>query len=87
MIAAFERAYRQHFSFLMPDKTIIVEAVSVEAIAAFRGAFPGDCRWPRGREGGGAATAAMYVAGRWAERSARPAAGPARRARAWTARR
>ena len=32
MIAAFERAYRQQFSFLMPDKTILVEAVSVEAV-------------------------------------------------------
>jgi hypothetical protein len=26
MIAAFGRAYRQQFSFLMPDKTIGVEA-------------------------------------------------------------
>ena len=34
MIAAFERAYRQQFSFLMPDKTIGVEAVSVEAVLA-----------------------------------------------------
>jgi 5-oxoprolinase (ATP-hydrolysing) len=32
MTAAFERAYRQQFSFLMPDKTILVEAVSVEAV-------------------------------------------------------
>ena len=32
MIAAFEHAYRQQFSFLMPDKTILVEAVSVEAM-------------------------------------------------------
>src|SRR3984957_9750177 len=30
MMAAFEAAYRQRFSFLMPDKPVIVEAVSVE---------------------------------------------------------
>ncbi len=34
MLAQFESAYRQQFSFLMPDKPLIVEAVSVEAIAA-----------------------------------------------------
>ena len=31
MVAAFEQVYRQYFSFLMPDKAIIAEAVSVEA--------------------------------------------------------
>jgi 5-oxoprolinase (ATP-hydrolysing) len=31
MTAAFEAAYRQRFSFLMPDKPLVVEAVSVEA--------------------------------------------------------
>jgi len=34
MTAGFESAYRQQFSFLMPDKTILVEAVSVEAVLA-----------------------------------------------------
>jgi 5-oxoprolinase (ATP-hydrolysing) len=34
MSAAFEAAYRRQFSFLMPERPIIVEAVSVEAIAA-----------------------------------------------------
>ncbi|HEY6277439.1 MAG TPA: hydantoinase B/oxoprolinase family protein [Streptosporangiaceae bacterium] len=34
MIAAFEQAYRRYFAFLMRGKTIIVEAVSVEAAAA-----------------------------------------------------
>ena len=33
MLADFEQAYRQRFSFLMPDKPIIVEAVSVELAA------------------------------------------------------
>ena len=34
MTATFEHAYRQHFSFLMRGKTIVVEAVSVEVGAA-----------------------------------------------------
>ncbi len=34
MTAAFEAAYRRRFSFLMPDKPIVVEAVSVEAAQA-----------------------------------------------------
>jgi 5-oxoprolinase (ATP-hydrolysing) len=34
MTGAFERAYRSRFSFLMDDKPIVVEAVSVEATAA-----------------------------------------------------
>ena len=34
MTEAFERAYRTRFSFLMADKPIVVEAVSVEATAA-----------------------------------------------------
>jgi 5-oxoprolinase (ATP-hydrolysing) len=34
MRKAFEEAYQQRFSFLMPDKPITVEAVSVEAVGA-----------------------------------------------------
>ncbi|MFD2367960.1 hydantoinase B/oxoprolinase family protein [Pseudoduganella sp. GCM10020061] len=34
MQAAFEAAYRKRFSFLMPGKALVVEAVSVEAIGA-----------------------------------------------------
>jgi len=30
--AAFEAAYRQRFAFLMPDRTLVIEAVSVEAV-------------------------------------------------------
>jgi 5-oxoprolinase (ATP-hydrolysing) len=33
MVAQFEAAYRKQFSFLMPGKALIAEAVSVEAIA------------------------------------------------------
>ena len=32
--AAFEAAYRQRFAFLMPERRLIVEAVSVEAVVA-----------------------------------------------------
>ncbi|HSW05824.1 hydantoinase B/oxoprolinase family protein [Aquabacterium sp.] len=32
--AEFEAAYRQRFAFLMPDRALIIEAVSVEAIGA-----------------------------------------------------
>lgn len=44
MTSAFEEAYRRRFSFLMPDKPIVVEAVSVEAVghAAAQGDTPGD---------------------------------------------
>ncbi len=34
MLAQFEAAYRQQYSFLMPGKALIVEAVSAEAIGA-----------------------------------------------------
>jgi 5-oxoprolinase (ATP-hydrolysing) len=66
MTAAFERAYRQQFSFLMPDKTVLVEAVSVEAIAASEEVSRGLPLAAR-TEGGGAASAAMYTGGRWAD--------------------
>src|SRR5690242_9278653 len=36
MVAEFESAYRQQFSFLMPGRALVAEAISVEAIA------PGD---------------------------------------------
>ena len=36
MTGEFEQAYRRHFSFLMRDKEVVVEAVSVELAAASR---------------------------------------------------
>ena len=83
MVASFEQAYRQRFSFLMRGKTIFVEAVSVELVAASAapaaapaaqppgGQPPGGI--PRGRPpgpgqaGGAGATVAMYVAGERAD--------------------
>jgi 5-oxoprolinase (ATP-hydrolysing) len=74
MTASFEQAYRQHFSFLMPGKTVLVEAVSVELVAASAasaapaaGQPPGGI--PRGQPpgpgqpGSAGATVAMYAAG------------------------
>ncbi|MDB5752536.1 MAG: hypothetical protein JWP65_2957 [Ramlibacter sp.] len=63
--AGFEAAYRQRFSFLMPGKAMIVEAVSVEAIVA--GDAPAEQRRavqppraaPRREE------VPMYSGGRW----------------------
>ncbi len=66
MIAAFEHAYRQQFSFLMPDKTILAEAVSVEAIAA-SGEVSGGRPWPAGTAASRRPAVLMYVGGRWAD--------------------
>jgi 5-oxoprolinase (ATP-hydrolysing) len=66
MTAGFERAYRQQFSFLMPGKAILVEAVSVEVAAGSaegpRGAPPA-----AGETGGRADSVRMYGNGRWAD--------------------
>jgi 5-oxoprolinase (ATP-hydrolysing) len=65
--AAFEAAYRQRFSFIMPGKAMIVEAVSVEAIVAGdaptepRHALQAEREVPR-RE-----TVRMYSGGGWHE--------------------
>src|SRR5262249_54564200 len=72
MTAAFEAAYRRQFSFLMRDKRIIVEAITVEAATA--GAGPRS--WVAGDSGVAPATHDH-------ENEARPSAhlpGPAARA-------
>jgi 5-oxoprolinase (ATP-hydrolysing) len=73
MVAHFEQAYRQHFSFLMRDKTILVEAVSVELVAAPAapaaqspgGIARGDAAEAAGEgaRAGSEATVRMYAAG------------------------
>jgi len=73
MIAAFEHGYRQHFSFLMPDKTIMVEAVSVEVAAGPEPSVlagpAGVTATPGGDGPGGAAgqaaSARLHAAGEW----------------------
>jgi 5-oxoprolinase (ATP-hydrolysing) len=76
MLAGFEQSYRQFFSFLMRDKAIIAEAVSVELAApsapvdvpeladAADGTAPGQPSAP-GQEGGGDASVLLYSGGGW----------------------
>jgi 5-oxoprolinase (ATP-hydrolysing) len=74
MVARFEQAYRQHFSFLMRGKTILVEAVSVELVAPSAALAtqssvaipPGQPPVP-GQAAGAGAAVPMYAAGAWAE--------------------
>ena len=73
MTAAFEQAYRRQFSFLMRDKPIVVEAVSVEAASTpvpVPAPAPPATPAPPGPAAGHPAEAAehvrMFTAGQWA---------------------
>jgi len=57
MTEAFERAYRSRFSFLMEDRPVVVEAVSVEAVAASDPAVAGGAQAGAGRPAGSAGAA------------------------------
>ena len=63
--AAFEAAYRQRFSFLMQGRSLVVEAVSVEAVLA--GAAPVEPRLAMHevREVPRRETVRMYCGGQW----------------------
>src|SRR5204862_6671569 len=65
MVAEFEAAYRKQFSFLMPNRPLVAEAASVEAIA------PGDAPREQPSERREAAppvqAVRMFTAGRWHE--------------------
>jgi 5-oxoprolinase (ATP-hydrolysing) len=67
IVANFEAAYRQRFSFLMPGKPMMVEAVSVEAIVA--GDAPAEPRQQEQpqREVPRRETVRMYSGGAWHE--------------------
>ncbi|GAB3770661.1 hydantoinase B/oxoprolinase family protein [Ramlibacter monticola] len=67
IVAGFEAAYRQRFSFLMPGKPMIVEAVSVEAIIA--GDAPAEPRRQEHppREVPRRESVRMYSGGQWHE--------------------
>ncbi|MEJ8836206.1 hydantoinase B/oxoprolinase family protein [Ramlibacter sp. AN1133] len=67
IVAGFEEAYRQRFSFLMPGKPMIVEAVSVEAIVA--GDAPAEPRLQEHppREVPRRETVRMYSGAQWHE--------------------
>ncbi len=74
MVAAFEQAYRQRFAFLMRDKEIVVEAITVELIGesgTAAGAPPAPPVQPaqpaRGTPGDARARVPMFAAGGWAE--------------------
>jgi 5-oxoprolinase (ATP-hydrolysing) len=63
--AAFEVAYSQRFAFLMAERRLIVEAVSVEAVAA--GDAPAEPRQALAASGAAPAvdTVRMFSGGRW----------------------
>jgi len=63
--AAFETAYRQRFAFLMSERRLIVEAVSVEAVA--EGDAPAEVRHPLGDAVAAptADTVRLFSGGRW----------------------
>ncbi|MCC2677138.1 MAG: putative 5-oxoprolinase (5-oxo-L-prolinase), partial [Ramlibacter sp.] len=65
IVAGFESAYRQRFSFLMPGKPMIVEAVSVEAVVA--GDAPAEPRHEEqpARDVPRRETVRMYSGGAW----------------------
>jgi 5-oxoprolinase (ATP-hydrolysing) len=65
IVAGFEAAYRQRFSFLMQGKRMMVEAVSVEAVVA--GDAPGEPRFDLSpvREVPRRETVRMYSGGQW----------------------
>jgi 5-oxoprolinase (ATP-hydrolysing) len=65
IVAGFEAAYRQRFAFLMQGKSMMVEAVSVEAVVA--GDAPAERRHPVHpvREVPRRETVRMYSGGQW----------------------
>ena len=69
MLTAFEAAYRQRFSFLMRDKPVIVEAVSVEVTAgsADHAGEPATVNRAGTPGGPAAARVRMFTGGGWTE--------------------
>ncbi|MFC5462875.1 hydantoinase B/oxoprolinase family protein [Massilia niabensis] len=66
MQAEFEAAYKRRFSFLMPSRALVVEAVSVEALG--RSEAPPETPAPSGEPGGAAAAfdmVGMFAGGQW----------------------
>jgi len=67
MLAEFEAAYRRRFSFLMPDKRVVVEAVSVEVLAASPPVEEDALEVTHGGRLAPAAHVRTFVAGAWAD--------------------
>src|SRR6185503_12735120 len=63
LLGDFESAYRKQFSFLMPGRPLVVEAVSVEATA--RGEVFEEKAVPGAKEAKPAETVRMFTGGRW----------------------
>ncbi|MFI5068419.1 MAG: hydantoinase B/oxoprolinase family protein, partial [Streptosporangiales bacterium] len=77
MMAAFEAAYRQRFSFLMRDKPVVVESVSVELTGGAGVTPDGSVQLQETPAQAGphpAGRVRMFTAGRWAEVDLRPRA-------------
>ena len=65
MVNEFEAAYRKQFSFLMPGKPLIVEAVSVEAIAS--GGVHEEQELDRKNPGKPVESIRVFTGGKWRE--------------------
>src|SRR5207248_9671191 len=65
MVAEFEAAYRKQFSFLMPNRALVAEAVSVEAIAP--GDAPRETPAPPRARAQPVQRARIFTAGGWHE--------------------
>src|SRR6267143_400935 len=63
MVARFEAAYRKQFSFLMPGKPLIVEAVSVEVIAS--GSVHEEQEVDRKKPGKPVESIGVFTGGKW----------------------
>jgi 5-oxoprolinase (ATP-hydrolysing) len=67
IIATFERLYRARYGFLMPNKTLIIEAVAVEAIGRTQDAE--DEQWPLAEQASvnpeALATTRIFSGGEW----------------------
>jgi len=66
MSGQFEAAYRKQFSFLMPERALIVESISVEAVAAGE-ALGEPAVQERRADGAPSARVRMFSGGRWHE--------------------
>src|SRR5260370_34722904 len=65
MISDFEAAYRQHFSFLMRDRTVVAEAVSVELTSASEHLTELEHASYGERRARGGTSVRMYAGGSW----------------------
>jgi 5-oxoprolinase (ATP-hydrolysing) len=67
MVGEFEASYRRRFSFLMPDKQLVVEAVSVELFAEAEPIREAPAAAAGGRPPAPGARVKMFVSGSWEE--------------------